>query len=251
MSAFDPKRTSSSRSMTCARPHIRAFECARFRPVRRPVLSLGGGNETARVHHTSGRRRGNWWRAHSPSACVASARNFYRVERWHCCNKTCHGSVCCRFREVTMKIVSRDGTLIACEQGGRGPHLVLVHGTSANSLRWEEVRPRLEEHFTVTRIDRRGRGGSGDSAEYAIEREFEDVATVVNALEAPVLLFGHSFGAVCALEAAMRTEKLAGLMLYEAPVCEGESLASPDLLERLESLLATGDREGVLSTLLC
>src|SRR5262249_3572322 len=87
---------------------------------------------------------------------------------------------------VTMKIVaSRDGTLIACEQGGRGPHLVLVHGTSSNSSRWEAVRPRLEEHFTVTRMDRRGRGGSGDSTEYAIEREFEDVATVVNTLDAP------------------------------------------------------------------
>jgi pimeloyl-ACP methyl ester carboxylesterase len=118
-----------------------------------------------------------------------------------------------------MKIVaSRDGTLIACEQGGRGPHLVLVHGTSSNSSRWEAVRPRLEEHFTVARMDRRGRGGSGDSTEYAIEREFEDVATVVNALDGPILLFGHSFGAVCALEAAMRTDKLAGLVLYEAPV---------------------------------
>jgi pimeloyl-ACP methyl ester carboxylesterase len=150
-----------------------------------------------------------------------------------------------------MKIVaSRDGTLIAYEQGGRGPHLVLVHGTSANSLRWETVRPRLEEHFTVTRMDRRGRGDSGDRTEYAIEREFEDVAAVVNALDAPVLLFGHSFGAVCALEAAMRTDKLSGLVLYEAPVCEGESLTSPDLLERLENLLATGDREGVLRTFL-
>jgi pimeloyl-ACP methyl ester carboxylesterase len=150
-----------------------------------------------------------------------------------------------------MKIVaSRDGTLIACEQGGRGPHLVLVHGTSSNSSRWEAVRPRLEEHFTVARIDRRGRGGSGDSTEYAIEREFEDVATVVNDLDAPILLFGHSFGAVCALKAAMRTDKLAGLVLYEAPVCEGESLTSPDLLERLENLLSNGDREGVLRTFL-
>jgi pimeloyl-ACP methyl ester carboxylesterase len=99
-------------------------------------------------------------------------------------------------------------------------------------------------------MDRRGRGGSGDSTDYAIEREFEDVATVVNALDAPVLLFGHSFGAVCALEAAMRTDKLAGLVLYEAPVCEGESLTSPDLLERLESLVATGDREGAVRTFL-
>ena len=147
-----------------------------------------------------------------------------------------------------MKIVaSRDGTLIACEQGGRGPHLVLVHGASANRLRWEAVRPRLEEHFTVVSMDRRGRGDSGDSPEYAIEREFEDVATVVNSLDAPVLLLGHSFGAVCALEAAMRTDKLGGLVLYEAPLREGY-LTSPDLPERLESLLAIGDREGVIRT---
>jgi pimeloyl-ACP methyl ester carboxylesterase len=80
---------------------------------------------------------------------------------------------------------------------------------------------KIRKGLYVARMDRRGRGGSGDSTEYAIEREFEDVATVVNALDAPILLFGHSFGAVCALEAAMRTDKLAGLVLYEAPVCEG------------------------------
>lgn len=147
-------------------------------------------------------------------------------------------------------LTSGDGTLIAYEQGGRGPHLVLVHGTSGNSLRWESVRPRLEEHFTVTRMDRRGCGRSGDSTEYAIEREFEDVASVVNALDAPVLLFGHSYGAICALEAATRTDKLAGLVLYEPPVMEGESLTSPDLLERLEVLLAAGDRKGVIRTFL-
>jgi pimeloyl-ACP methyl ester carboxylesterase len=147
-------------------------------------------------------------------------------------------------------VTSGDGTLIAYEQGGRGPHLLLVHGTSSNSSRWQAIRPRLEEQFTLTRMDRRGSGGSGDSKKYAIEREFEDVATVVNALDAPVLLFGHSFGGVCALEAAIRTDKLAGLVLYEAPVFEGESLTPPDLLERLESLLAAGDREALLRTFL-
>lgn len=147
-------------------------------------------------------------------------------------------------------VTSGDGTLIAYEQGGRGSHLVLVHGTSADSLRWETVRPHLEEHFTVTTMDRRGRGGSGDSREYAIEREFEDVAAVVNALDAPVLLFGHSYGAICALEAATRTDKLSGLVLYEPPVKEGESLTSPELLARLEILLAAGDREGVVRTFL-
>ena len=147
-------------------------------------------------------------------------------------------------------VTSEDGTLIAYEQDGRGSHLVLVHGSFVDSLGWERVRPRLEQHFTVTRIDRRGRGGSGDSREYAIEREFEDVVAVVNAVGAPVLLFGHSFGAVCALGAAMRTDELAGLVLYEPPPLKCESLTSPELLERLERLLASGDREGVVRTFL-
>lgn len=146
-------------------------------------------------------------------------------------------------------VTSGDGTSIAYEQGGRGSHLVLVHGISGNSLSWETVRPHLEEHFTTTRMDRRGRGGSGDSTEYSIEREFEDVAAVVNALDAPVLLFGHSYGAICALEATTRTDRLSGLVLYDTPpVMEGESLTSPEVLERLEILLAAGDREGVVRT---
>lgn len=147
-------------------------------------------------------------------------------------------------------VTSADGTLIAYEQGGAGPHLVLVHGTTANRTRWASVRPQLEEHFTVTAMDRRGCGDSGDSAEYAIEREFEDVVAVANAVGAPVLLFGHSYGALCALGAAMQTDKLRGLILYEPwIISEGESLYTPEQLERLDTLLAAGDREGVVKAL--
>lgn len=146
-------------------------------------------------------------------------------------------------------VASADGTLIAYEQGGSGPHLVLVHGSVSNRRRWTSIRPRFEEHFTVTAMDRRGRGDSGDSPNYAIEREFEDIAAVVNKLDAPVLLFGHSYGALCALEAAMRTDKLVGLILYEPWISEGESLYSSEQLERLDTLLAAGDREGVVKAL--
>jgi pimeloyl-ACP methyl ester carboxylesterase len=147
-------------------------------------------------------------------------------------------------------VASADGTLIAYEQGGAGPHLALVHGTTANRVRFASIRPRLEEHFTVTTMDRRGRGDSGDKPEYAIEREFDDVVAVVNAVGAPVLLFGHSYGALCALGAAMRTDKLSGLILYEPwIIAEGESLYTPEQLERLDTLLAVGDREGVAKAL--
>jgi len=144
-------------------------------------------------------------------------------------------------------VTSRDGTRIAFDRGGAGPHLVLVHGTTAGKERWAPVRPRLEKQFTVTAIDRRGRGDSGDRTDYAIEREFEDVLAVIDALDSPVILFGHSFGAICALEAAMRSDKLAGLVLYEPPMFEGRD-GSGALSEELDALLDAGDREGVLTT---
>ena len=98
-------------------------------------------------------------------------------------------------------VTSADGTSIAYERGGRGPPLVLVHGTTADHTRWDPLRPDFEEHFTVYAIDRRGRGGSGDAAHYELEREFEDVATVVESIDEPVNLLGHSHGALCSLEA--------------------------------------------------
>lgn len=149
-----------------------------------------------------------------------------------------------------MRIVtSADGTSIACHRTGKGPHLVLVHGTAASHARWQSVSPLFDEHFTVTAIDRRGRGESGDGPDYTIEREFEDVSAVIDALDPPVLLFGHSYGAICALEAATRTDRVAGLVLYEPPIVgEGETVYSPVQLARLEALLAAGDHDGVVAT---
>jgi pimeloyl-ACP methyl ester carboxylesterase len=146
-------------------------------------------------------------------------------------------------------IIGAGGLRIACWTGGKGPNLLLVHGAVASHTRWTTIRPRFEEHFTVTAIDRRGRGDSDDGPDYAIEREFEDVAAVVDALDPPVLLFGHSYGAICALEAATQVDGLAGLVLYEPPILgDGESVYSQEQLGRLESLLAAGDREGVVTT---
>jgi pimeloyl-ACP methyl ester carboxylesterase len=141
---------------------------------------------------------------------------------------------------------STDGARIAYEQGGGGPHLLLVHGSVLNRARWATIRPRFEKHFTVSAMDRRGYGESGDHPAYAIEREFEDIVAVVDALGAPVLLFGHSFGALCALEAAMRTDRLAGLVLYEPFIGEGEGFCTPEQLQHLDDLLAAGDRDGVV-----
>lgn len=145
---------------------------------------------------------------------------------------------------------SNDGTAIACEKTGSGPPLVLLHGTTADHTRWAPVLPALSERFTVYACDRRGRGASDDGDPYAIEREFEDVAAVVDGIGGPVDLLGHSHGALCALEGATRTRNLRRLVLYEPPIPDGEPIVPEDLVERLDALLAAGDKDGALCTFL-
>jgi pimeloyl-ACP methyl ester carboxylesterase len=146
------------------------------------------------------------------------------------------------------KVVSKDGTPIAFWRSGQGSPLVLVHGTAADHTRWKPVLPTLEEHFTVYAIDRRGRGGSGDSSEYAIEREFADVASVVDSIREPVDLLGHSYGALCSLEAALLTSNVAKLVLYEPPIVAGVDFYPSGAINKLEALLNAGDRGAVVTT---
>ncbi len=81
-------------------------------------------------------------------------------------------------------VTSKDGTPIAYWTSGKGPPLVLVHGTPADHTRWRPLLPYLESHTIVHAMDRRGRGGSGDGEDYALEREYEDIAAVVDAVAA-------------------------------------------------------------------
>jgi pimeloyl-ACP methyl ester carboxylesterase len=92
-------------------------------------------------------------------------------------------------------VSSSDGTPIASWRTGQGPPRLLVHGMVADhSTTWRRVLPDLQRWFTVYAMDRRGRGGSGDSTHYALQREAEDVAAVVDVIRQPVFLVGHSFG---------------------------------------------------------
>jgi pimeloyl-ACP methyl ester carboxylesterase len=146
------------------------------------------------------------------------------------------------------KVVSQDGTSIAYRRSGAGAPLVLVHGTGGTWERWTPVLPFLEKHFTVYAIDRRGRGESGDAAApYTMEREFEDVAAVVDAIGDGVHLFGHSYGAICALEASLLTVHIDRLILYEPPIPESTGADDGKVLEEMQNLLAAGDCEAVLT----
>lgn len=143
-------------------------------------------------------------------------------------------------------IPSKDGTPIACQHSGAGAPVLMVHGTSGDHRTWMPVLPKLERFFTVWTMDRRGRGGSGDADDYVLQREAEDVAAVADAIATPVHVFGHSFGGLCALEAALLTPNIDRLMLYEPSLSLDGSAWSPEISARMRALLEEDRREEVL-----
>jgi pimeloyl-ACP methyl ester carboxylesterase len=146
-------------------------------------------------------------------------------------------------------VTSGDGTEIAYDRSGSGRPLVLVHGTSVDRASFDFVEPLLSDRCKLLAVDRRGRGESGDSMDgYGIEQEFADIAAVVDSQADPADLFGHSYGATVALGAAPLVRNLRRLILYEpAP---GVPVIDPELLARLDALLAEGEREQLLSIFL-
>jgi pimeloyl-ACP methyl ester carboxylesterase len=138
---------------------------------------------------------------------------------------------------------SKDGTAIAYEKTGKGPVVILVAAALADRGGTKRFAKLLSEHYTVINYDRRGRGKSGDTPPYAVEREVEDIDALIAASGEPVFLFGSSSGSVLALEAATRLgTKVKGLFLYEPPFIVDESRpAMPnDLSNRIAELTATG-----------
>jgi pimeloyl-ACP methyl ester carboxylesterase len=116
--------------------------------------------------------------------------------------------------------VSRDGTRIAYDAQGSGPAVILVAGALCSRLSWSGrgLVKELSRSFTVCNYDRRGRGDSGDTPPYAVEREIEDIEALMDAAGGSAILYGHSSGASLALEAAARLGDTAvKLALYEAP----------------------------------
>lgn len=123
--------------------------------------------------------------------------------------------------------------------------------SSGDHTAWEPtgIGPALAEHCTVYAVDRRGHGESGDATTYALEREVEDVTAVVESIDEPVILFGHSFAALCALEAALRTDNLRGLILYEPAFAPGDGYTIlDDWLAASQSLVDDGETEQAIVT---
>lgn len=150
--------------------------------------------------------------------------------------------------EGVFHVSSRDGARIAVWRSGEGRPLVLVHGTTVDHRDWAPVLPALRQWFTVHAMDRRGLGASEDPPNYQPEREFEDVAAVVDAVGEPCFLLGHSFGALCSLEAARLTRSVRKLVLYEPPIPTGPDFHPPNIIERLDGFLRAGQRDEVVAT---
>jgi pimeloyl-ACP methyl ester carboxylesterase len=144
------------------------------------------------------------------------------------------------------KVTSADGTAIAYEEQGRGPALILVDGALCARGSKEGLAAALEPDFTVFRYDRRGRGDSGDTQPYAVEREVEDLMAVIGAAGGTALLYGHSSGCALVLHTALTagTAAVPKIALYEAP-CNDDPAAQDRwgaYLRDLAAALADGRR---------
>lgn len=143
-------------------------------------------------------------------------------------------------------VISKDGTRIAYSRVGQGAPVILVDG----ALCYRDSGPSgplaelLTGDFTVYTYDRRGRGESGDTAPYAVEREIEDLEALINEAGGEVYIYGTSSGAALALEAANCLKGIKKLVLYEAPfVVDDPTHARPaNYIQTMDGLIAANRR---------
>ncbi|MHA6480936.1 alpha/beta fold hydrolase [Paenibacillus sp. strain BS8-2] len=143
-------------------------------------------------------------------------------------------------------VISKDGTAIAYDKTGQGPALILVAGAFSyrkfpGTIKLAQL---LSERFTVFNYDRRGRGDSGDSKEYAIEREIEDLEAMIEAAGGSAYVWGLSSGAALALHAAASGAAITKLALHEPPFIVRSVDRKPprEFLQHLKLLIAQDRR---------
>jgi pimeloyl-ACP methyl ester carboxylesterase len=137
-------------------------------------------------------------------------------------------------------VTSKDGTRIAFDQSGVGPAIILVVGAFNDRAAGAPLARFLERHFTVFNYDRRGRGESGDTTPYAIEREIEDIDALIAQAGGSAFVFGYSSGAVLALRAAAYGLSISQLALYDPPPTGAKA---GQIAPQLTELIAAG-RQG-------
>jgi pimeloyl-ACP methyl ester carboxylesterase len=140
--------------------------------------------------------------------------------------------------------LSRDGTHIAYERSGDGPAVVLVSGAMSTGATMAPLAAELSGRCDVTVYDRRGRGRSGDTEPYAVEREVEDLAAVIEAVGGEVSLYGISSGGALVLRAAASGLPVRRVAVYEVPYAmdDAAARAGAEYRERLAAALGQGRR---------
>ena len=148
---------------------------------------------------------------------------------------------------------SKDGTSIAYERSGHGPAVILVAAALSDRSDTAKLARLLSDRFTVINYDRRGRGASGDTPPYSIEREVEDVGALIHEAGGEAVLFGSSSGAVLAIEAANQLGlKVRKAALYEPPFIIDSSRPpmSADFARDVDDLLRAGRRNDVVKLMM-
>ncbi len=150
-----------------------------------------------------------------------------------------------------LKVTSVDGTAIAYERYGElgADPLIVVGGATCDRAKTRALAEGLGAHLSVVNYDRRGRGDSGDASRYAVEREVEDIAALVNDLGADVILYGHSSGAALVLHAAAGVPARA-IVLHEPPFgadTDEDRQEARDYAEALTALLAEDRRDDAVA----
>ena len=119
--------------------------------------------------------------------------------------------------------ISRDGTPIAYTSSGQGPAVILVSGAMSTGAAMVPLAGLLSARFTVVGYDRRGRGESGDTAPYAVAREVEDLAALIEVAGGEAALYGMSSGGALVLEAAASGLPVRQVAVYEPPFAMDEA----------------------------
>ena len=149
-------------------------------------------------------------------------------------------------REHLDKVTSSDGTPIAFERLGDGPPVIVVCGAMCDRALMRPTAEELAKYFTVFNYDRRGRGDSGDTAPYAVEREIEDIGALIVEAGGTVSVYGHSSGAGLVLHAAAHGLPIAKIALHDPPYAPDDEEARQSAREYGETLKAmlSEDRRG-------
>jgi pimeloyl-ACP methyl ester carboxylesterase len=147
-------------------------------------------------------------------------------------------------------VTSADGTRIALERTGTGAPVILVGGAFNDRSTMAALAAVLAPDFTAITYDRRGRGGSGNNDRgFDVNREFDDLAAVIEAAGGTASVFGHSSGGVLAIEAALRGLPVGRLAVYEPSYIPGSARPQPGagLYERLVELIGQDRRDDAVT----